>query len=354
MRTQTSLLASALLAVTAAAAVTMGATGATAATAATTTNPLAGDQFYVQQGAENKAAQAAASDPSQAAQLDVIAGQSTAYWVTPQSPDSNNQQYVNSIETQASRAGQIPVFTLYAIPYRDCGSYSSGGEPSDAAYRAFVNYVKAGIGGRKAVVDIEPDALVEADRSVCSEMTPTLIAERVADLKYASDTLSVAGTSVFVDAGSGTSKGNPSASAAFLVPMLIKVGVTTDAGFELGTSGDTATPTLQAYGDQVSNDLAANGVTGKGYTIDTSRNGNGDAGQSGFCNLPHLGLGHYPSPVTSDPLNDAYLWVKYPGESDGACTGNGTPDPNAPPSGQFWAAYAVGLVNGNSPAPPAP
>ena len=34
---------------------------------------------------------------------------------------------------------------------------------------------------------------------------------------------------------------------------------------------------------------------------------------------------------------DGYLWVKRPGESDGACNGG-------PGAGQWWQAYALDLV----------
>ena len=40
---------------------------------------------------------------------------------------------------------------------------------------------------------------------------------------------------------------------------------------------------------------------------------------------------------TADPLVDAYLWVKRPGESDGTCKGG-------PKAGQWWASYALALA----------
>jgi endoglucanase len=66
-----------------------------------------------------------------------------------------------------------------------------------------------------------------------------------------------------------------------------------------------------------------------GYVIDTSRNGRGPwavpAGKypgdpQDWCNPPDRGLGLRPTLDTGDPLLDAYLWVKTPGESDGECT----------------------------------
>ena len=65
----------------------------------------------------------------------------------------------------------------------------------------------------------------------------------------------------------------------------------------------------------------------KHFVIDTSRNGQGpwtptasypDA--QDWCNPPDRGLGLRPTANTGEPLVDAYLWVKIPGESDGECT----------------------------------
>lgn len=313
----------------------------------THSNPLAGDTFYVMPYQNNPAAQAAAANPSEAVDLDVIATQPTAYWITPQSPDSLNQTYVDNLETAASAANQVPVFVMYAIPDRDCGLYSSGGEANDAAYKNLVNYVKNGIGGRKAVVIIEPDSLTELK----SCLNNARQADRLSLLKYASDTLSVAGTSVYIDAGNAFEQGTIAASQAYMLPLLEQVDISKDAGFELDTSVDQYTSDEQQFGEQMVKALASAGIVNKGYTIDTSRNGNGPGGNplSAYCNLPGLALGARPTSSTDDPLNDAYLWVKYPGQSDGACEGSGVSDPANPPSGVFWPAYAIGLVKGNSP-----
>jgi len=63
------------------------------------------------------------------------------------------------------------------------------------------------------------------------------------------------------------------------------------------------------------------------FVIDTSRNGLGpwtpDAAYpdpQDWCNPPDRGLGLRPTTDTGDPLIDAYLWVKVPGESDGQRT----------------------------------
>ena len=62
------------------------------------------------------------------------------------------------------------------------------------------------------------------------------------------------------------------------------------------------------------------------YVIDTSRNGRGPwrppayPDPQDWCNPPDRGVGLPPTLDTGEPLVDAYLWVKIPGESDGECT----------------------------------
>jgi endoglucanase len=98
--------------------------------------------------------------------------------------------------------------------------------------------------------------------------------------------------------------------------------------------------------------------------IDTSRNGQGPwVAPSGvysdaedWCNPPGRGLGIAPTTASSNPLIDAYLWIKVPGESDGQCyRGTGGPlDPERgikdPAAGAWFAAQAHELIDLASPA----
>jgi endoglucanase len=98
----------------------------------------------------------------------------------------------------------------------------------------------------------------------------------------------------------------------------------------------------------------------KHFVIDTSRNGQGiwtptasypDA--QDWCNPPLRGVGLRPTAATSDPLLDAYLWVKIPGQSDGQCTrglgaGGTTVDPEwgfiDPAAGAWFSGMALQLA----------
>jgi endoglucanase len=103
----------------------------------------------------------------------------------------------------------------------------------------------------------------------------------------------------------------------------------------------------------------------KHFVIDTSRNGQGPwtppAGYpdpQDWCNPPDRGVGLRPTLDTGNPLVDAYLWVKIPGESDGECTRGlgptGTEDPEwdqiDPAAGQWFPDMALQLARNAVPA----
>jgi endoglucanase len=95
------------------------------------------------------------------------------------------------------------------------------------------------------------------------------------------------------------------------------------------------------------------------FIVDTSRNGRGpwtptasypDA--QDWCNPPHRGVGARPTAATGDPLADAFLWIKVPGESDGQCSRGlgptGTVDPEwgivDPAAGAWFPQQALELA----------
>ena len=125
---------------------------------------------------------------------------------------------------------------------------------------------------------------------------------------------------------------------------------------------DDTTATDKWYLDNVTN--AANPPSGPAdlthFVVDTSRNGQGPWTPAGrrlpdpqdWCNPPGRGLGIRPTTATGDPLADAFLWVKVPGESDGQCsrglTDNGGVDPEwgvvDPAAGAWFPQQALQLA----------
>ncbi|WP_308315833.1 glycoside hydrolase family 6 protein [Streptomyces sp. CC228A] len=64
-----------------------------------------------------------------------------------------------------------------------------------------------------------------------------------------------------------------------------------------------------------------------------------------WCNPPDRGLGARPTTRTGEPLHDARLWIKIPGESDGLCL-RGTPGPEDPARGTVDPRRATGSAAG--------
>lgn len=287
------------------------------------TNPFAHRALYV--NPEIWAAEAAATLPAGSTEqraAQEIAAVPQAQWVT----DADSRESVDRYVSAASASGATGVLVLYAIPNRDCSGYSAGGFTDPDRYRAWVREVRAGIGRRPVAVIVEPDAVTSAD---C--LTDADRATRLTLLRDAVRTLSAdASTAVYLDGGHSRWL-----SAQDLATRLSLVGTRGIRGFSLNVSNFLPTDEQIAYGEQVSGLLG-----GAHYVIDTSRNGLGPAPDEplNWCNPAGRALGARPTAATAGAHADAYLWVKRPGESDGACR------PGEPVSGLWFAEYAAGLV----------
>ncbi|MCK9875296.1 glycoside hydrolase family 6 protein [Frankia sp. Ag45/Mut15] len=289
-------------------------------------DPFASARLYVDPDstAARAVASLRASDPTGAQTLARLADQAHADWFGD--PDPNTVRTRVAARAQVVRAaGAMPLFVAYAIPQRDCGGgQSAGGVGDEAAYRAWITAFAAGLGHGAAAVIVEPDALAQID---C--MPAAAAAARYAMLNYAVDVLTATGANVYLDAGHADWH-----SAAEMAGRLRLAGVDRARGFALNVSNFDETADETAYGDAV---VAALGGRAH-YVIDTSRNGRGPAAGDVWCNPPGRGLGAAPTAATGNPRADAYLWIKVPGESDGACNGG-------PGAGQWWLDYALGLAS---------
>lgn len=265
------------------------------------------------------AAQRAAIHPTAANKY--IASQPLAHWYGEWSNLPND---LSGYVTRAANANATPIVVLYNIPHRDCWSYSAGGSNDYSHYQSWINKAAAGINGRKAIVILEPDALAGMD---C--LTITQKAQRLTALKQAVSTLQTGATSVYLDAGHAQWH-----TASTMAARLKNAGIDKATGFSLNVSNFRTTEDNAAYGKSIS--ALTNNKT---FVIDTSRNGTGPSPNHEWCNPFGRGLGKAPTLVTADSKIDGYLWIKTPGESDGAC-GNG-----APAAGQWWQRYADELYS---------
>ena len=99
--------------------------------------------------------------PWQARSRTSIATKPGARWFGNWSGDVRTA--VDRFTYAADVADKLPVLVAYNIPGRDCGGESTGGAGSPQAYRDWISAFADGIGGKPAVVIIEPDALAQLD-----------------------------------------------------------------------------------------------------------------------------------------------------------------------------------------------
>ncbi|PWI18178.1 endoglucanase [Streptomyces sp. Act143] len=293
-----------------------------------TQQPKGTDPFWV--NPDGNAAQQVAEYEKSGKKADAdhirrIAEQPTGEWIGPENPEQEARGFTEAAE----KAGRTALLVLYNIPHRDCGQYSQGGAADGNAYRSWIDGVAAGIGDRPATVILEPDAVLHlVDGCTQDEFHE----ERYDLLGGAIDKLkSLKNTKVYLDAGNA-GWGHPDQ----IFEPLKWAGVERADGFSVNVSNFYSTQDSIAYGKQLSQK-----VGGKHFVIDTSRNGNGPytegKADERWCNPPGRALGEPPTTKTADPLVDAYVWVKRPGESDGECKGG-------PKAGEWWAEYALALA----------
>lgn len=263
------------------------------------------------------------TDPTRAALLDKIAGQSQADWIGDWVATSDVAGVVDRRVDAITGAGALPVLVVYAIPSRDCGGYSAGGIGTPDGYRTWVREFGKGLAGRRAAVVLEPDSLAGIS-CLSVEMQQT----RLSLLADAVGVLTASGAQVYLDGGHSAW-----VSADTMAARLTAAGVSGARGFALNVSNYRFTSDEVSYGRGLSQRLG-----GKSFVVDTSRNGLGPAsGTDAWCNPSGRALGVRPSVATHIAEVDAYLWVKRPGESDGTCNGG-------PAAGAWWTDYAVGLA----------
>jgi endoglucanase len=201
-----------------------------------------------------------------------------------------------------------------------------------ARYESWITQLAHGIGNFRVVLYLEEDSLIETH---C--LSHGAIETRLAELAYAVKTLSAdPHLLIYMDAGAP----DASISAGKMARYLRQAGIAQAQGFFVNATHNDWTTTDVHYGQQI-----ARLTGGKHFIVQTDDNGRGPLvpkdrvknGNEDLCNPPGRGTG----PLTWNTgyaYVDGFLWFNNPGNSDGPC---GAGDP---PVAQFWAPYAVGLV----------
>jgi len=277
---------------------------------------LAGRTLYTDP--DSPAARAIAANPERAETFATLAATPTGIWLTPERhPTASVEGYVAGIAEAAAAESKVATFVVYGIPGRDCGAQSSGG--LDAAdYPGWVGAIANGVSGTDSIVVLEPDSL--ALSSSCGQQDA-----RIALVRSAAAQFSGTGAKVYLDGGHSDWLG-----ASTMADLLRRADVSAVRGFATNVSNYNASAAERRYANEVSR------LTGGAhYVVDVSRNGAGSNGE--WCNPQGRRLGVTPRIDGTAGAHDADLWIKPPGESDGACNGG-------PPAGDWWDHSALELL----------
>ena len=299
--------------------------------APTAGNPLAGAIFFVDP--ESEAAHAAKSVPA----IGVIARQPGTARFGKFSFGSNG---VPDIQTAVSRylsrasvesPGSVPLLATYRILHGLCGHASDS--PADAAsYHDFITGFAQGIGSYRGVLFLEMDSIITMP---CLSRHGKAVREH-----ELSDAINILNANcphlvIYLDAGAADAL-----SARDAARYLRASGVANIEGFFLNATHFDWTSHEIRYGRKISRMLG-----GKHFVVNTGENGIGPRrprdivhqGMEVLCN-PRAGLGPLPTAGTGYRSVDMFAWTSNPGESGGSCVAG------APPTGQYWPAYAKSLA----------
>jgi cellulose 1,4-beta-cellobiosidase len=356
---------------------------------ATATNPFAGARFYVNPDYVKLVETAAASAGADAALVRKVAAYPTAIWLDSIAKAQTVTKFLDDAQRKQAEGGApiLSVFVLYNLPNRDCSAKSSAGEldverGGEARYKKeFIDAIASQFAAHPAqriVAIVEPDSLPNVATNL---NVPKCAASEQAyrhSIAYAASKLAMPHVSLYLDAAHagwlGWETNRVNIARIFKEVLTEAGGLDKIRGFATNVSnynvvhGDDGKklepsnpcPDEATYVEQLAQTLESAGIKGKGFIVDTSRNGRGGIRSKwgSWCNVKSAGLGERPRAAPS-PLIDAYFWVKPPGESDGTsnesaprfdamCKG---PDaaPDAPQAGEWYSAYFQELVRNANP-----
>jgi len=262
---------------------------------------------------------------------EAIASKPSARWFGDWNKDitAETRSYVEA----AADANSLPVLVAYNIYGRDCGSHSAGGAKSPDDYRTWITSFAKGIGSNPAVVILEPDTLAQLDCIPDEAGKQT----RLDLIKYGVEQLAEHAPLTLTYIDGGNANWIPPATMA---DRLAAAGVDKARGFSVNVSNFYSTAESDRYAGAIRKALKSKHGLTKSYVVDTSRNGNGSANGE-WCNPAGRKLGTPPRLVGLGEPKEFELWIKAPGESDGAC---GTAPTTT--AGEFAPDLAVSLIQG--------
>lgn len=353
-------------------------------------NPFEDAAFYVDPHYTQKVEASLALAPRLSKELAVVKQQPTALWLDRIAAVEQLPAWLENAQLQSQALGKatVPVIVVYNLPNRDCAAKASNGELSvdaggEQRYRSeYIDVIAGHLANaptQKVAIVLEPDSLPNMVSNLgvdkCAESRDVYLHS----VAYAIAQLSLPNVSVYLDvahAGWLGWEANQRRMVDLVAEALEMAGGNSRIrGFASNVSnynaisgdfGKRLEPSNPAANelDYVQSFLRVaeqRGITGKGFLVDTSRNGQADIRTrwGNWCNIRGAGIGERPT-VAPAPGVDAYFWVKPPGESDGTADPSAvrfdencaSPDatPGAPEAGQWFHDYFVELVENATPA----
>jgi endoglucanase len=302
-------------------------------------NLIAGAKLYVdpQSPAAQARQQYLHSNPKWASLLGDIADAPGAHrfymWNMGDQVEGQVAHYLQG--TQLQEPGTTVMISTYNLVHDGCGYTAT--PAIQQMYDNFMKDVAAGIGNFHVIFFLEFDSLITTP---C--LSRSQLAIREAELRYAVSVLEQdPHVLVYLDGGAADA-----ISADRMATLLRDSGVGQAQGFFLNSTHFDWTARELSYGETISKKLG-----GAHFVINTGENGRGPLvpkdrvhhGNEVLCNPPGRGLGPLSvngavAQQTGYANADGFLWFSNPGGSGGQCV------PGAPPTGQFWPAYAVMLA----------
>jgi cellulose 1,4-beta-cellobiosidase len=313
----------------------------------------------------------------------------TAIWLSWIADTKDVPRYLD-LALQQQKAGGKPVittFVVYDLPNRDCNAAASAGElpaspEGEARYqREYIDVIAAAFAAhpdQRIAAILEPDSVGNLITNLENPKCQAAEGIYKRGIAYAIAKLSLPNVFIYVDAAHSGWLGWPK-NIVKTAPMFKEIltmagGPDRIRGFATDVSNynpakDPTNPKRDphaapsdelGYVVDLNKALEAEGITGKGFIIDTSRDGKAyiRSTPGNWCNIKGAGLGERPQAAPA-PLVDAYLWVKVPGESDGVadpkaprfdqnCASEDA-TPGAPQAGKMFESYLIDLMKNATP-----
>jgi endoglucanase len=184
-------------------------------------------------------------------------------WISNATIATKVHEYIaNSTGGDPDVLVQMTVFRMVPWEHDACSRLATDAERT--SYRQWIRRFASAVGSTHVALILQPDGPF----ALCAPGGSTLPSRMIA---YAAKKFSaLPHTSVYIDSGASDW---PAGKPAEATRLLLNAGVSYARGFAMNSTHYSATSSNIAYGASVVKQLAARGVTGKHFVINTSSNG---------------------------------------------------------------------------------